>query len=263
MNMRRPTLATLCLALVVLLVLTLSLIGCENVAGPSGPSLAEGPQPNPGPAVGPGPGPQEGMPPDGNPGQMLPPADNPGEGPAVGPGEGALPGPNPSFGGTPTTKKTTSTTKAGGTLMEVQPLPATGGALAEVLPLTATRYEESDSHLTWTGKHVLGFGSGSASSDQWVMTSLGATVTVRFSGTSLTWVGYKGTDGSRATLTLDGGSSWTVDTYSSTDQYTATLWQSGFLSNGSHTVLIEASGLPASGQVCVAVDAFYIIGTIQ
>ncbi len=64
-------------------------------------------------------------------------------------------------------------------------------------------------------------------------------VTVQFTGTSLTWVTKMSPRYGKARLTLDGGTPTIVDLYSATEVWQQKVWQSGTLEQGTHTVTIE------------------------
>ena len=91
--------------------------------------------------------------------------------------------------------------------------------------------------------------------------SAGATVTVPFRGTGISWIGYRGPDGGIATVQIDGGAATEVDTYSPTEKYQPVMFSAGGLSDADHTLTITATGrrnLAATGAR-VVVDALDIM----
>jgi hypothetical protein len=256
--MKRPVFLSLLLTAVVLLVPAFVLVACENIGGTgmTSPAVAEGPMPNPEfpPVSGETPG--QVMPPGENPGQVIPPGETPGQ---VIPPDGSPGGPPPPSGtpsGGTSGPKTTTTAASnpGGTIMEVMPL-----------IFTTTRYEETESSLVWAG----GWGSvpySQASGGAVQTTSdAGASVTIKFYGTNISFVGLASPYGGNAMVTLDGGGVYQVDCYSANAQYQCRLWDSGILALKSHTVKVSCAGSadPASGGFYISVDAFDVTGTLE
>jgi hypothetical protein len=244
--MKRCVFLALLLTAVVLLVPAFVLIGCEslNKTEMTGPSVAEGPIPNPEFPPVPGETPGESMPP----GEPMPPGGTPGE---MNPPSGT-----PGGNTTPTTKKTTTTAASNSGVMMAEALP---------IVITATRYEQTDSHLAWAGTWLTETESSASGGSFSDTQSSGASVTIKFSGISIGWIGIKGSNAGIAKVTLDGGSPIQVDCYSASTKYAETLWQSGSLASGNHTVKIECTGTcsAASTSYWICVDAFDIIGTTQ
>ena len=86
----------------------------------------------------------------------------------------------------------------------------------------------------------------------------GSTVTLTFSGTGVSWVGYRDEWSGIANVYLDGVSKGSVDTYSPGSEAQATLYSVTNLANASHTLAIQVTGTrnPASAGSWVWVDAF-------
>ena len=66
-------------------------------------------------------------------------------------------------------------------------------------------------------------------------------------------------------VTLDSLTTFTVDLYSSSTLYKQTVWKSGFLTPGDHTVKIERLGTKnaSSSGYTVDVDAVDVIGVLR
>jgi hypothetical protein len=131
---------------------------------------------------------------------------------------------------------------------------------------TLTRHEETDSHLVWTGEWL------SYELDEWsgghclYTEDPGASVTAKFSGTSISFISAFDMDAGIAKVTLDGGGPIMVDCYADGIQITGTVWESGNLAWGSHTVKIEytsAANPNVNTWPIMYVDAFDVIGTLQ
>ena len=128
-----------------------------------------------------------------------------------------------------------------------------------------TRFEDVDSAVSYTGTWVSGdlskawsgtsanFGSGSAARS----TMSGARAEFSFSGSSVTWIGYRGPESGIGRVYLDGSFVSEVDTYSAQEEVQAALFAASGLAAGPHVLAIEVTGLKnaASGNSIVVVDA--------
>ena len=66
-------------------------------------------------------------------------------------------------------------------------------------------------------------------------------------------------------MTLDSTTVFTVDLYSATTKYKQTVWKSGFLTPGDHTVKIERLGTrnASSSGYTIDLDAIDVIGVLR
>lgn len=89
----------------------------------------------------------------------------------------------------------------------------------------------------------------------------GATVTLTFRGTGISWIGYKGPDGGIATVQIDGGTPIEVDTYSATMKVQEVMHSFTNLTEGNHTLTITATGNKnaQSSAARIVVDAFDVM----
>lgn len=89
----------------------------------------------------------------------------------------------------------------------------------------------------------------------------GESVTLPFSGTGVSWVGYRGPDAGIAEVRVDGGAPVEVDLYSPTARFQADVFTAGGLADGSHTLTITATGRrnPASSAARVVLDAWDVM----
>jgi hypothetical protein len=92
----------------------------------------------------------------------------------------------------------------------------------------------------------------------------GARATFTFSGTSVTWLGYRSPYSGIARVFVDGVRYPDVDLYSKWDEAQASLFTATGLAPGSHTLVIEATGMKNAGSLFafVMVDAFDVPGPI-
>ena len=137
---------------------------------------------------------------------------------------------------------------------------------------TVSHWQDTDpnAHFSagWT-KSAQGFpwsGSGVSNSPELPVTAqetttTGATVTLPFRGTAISWIGYVGPDGGIATAQIDGGAPTQVDTYSSTAKYQPVVFTAAGLADANHTLTITATGQKnaASTSSRIVVDAFDVV----
>ncbi len=90
----------------------------------------------------------------------------------------------------------------------------------------------------------------------------GATVTIDFTGVSLSLIAKKAPNYGKMRVTVDGTATYTVDLYSSTTAYKKTVWQSGLLVPGDHTVTVKRLGSKnaRSSGYTIDLDAIDLIG---
>jgi hypothetical protein len=136
------------------------------------------------------------------------------------------------------------------------------------LDLTLARYEETDPHLIWEGDWKTWIGSGySGGSGACGEYQLKSAVTIKFTGTNISWIGSTGEYRGVAEVIVDGGFPQFVDLYGpDRDQVRVwdSVWESGTLAFGSHKVRIECTGNYPPGVIrIVLVDAFDVIGTLD
>ncbi len=131
--------------------------------------------------------------------------------------------------------------------------------------LVTARFEENDPHLTWEGPWTFTGGADDSGGSCRYTEDTASTVTVNFSGTAISLISATGLAVGEIRLTLDSGSSFTVDCYSATVNYQATVWSSGPLGPGTHYLNVQCAGTcnPASGGTGIYVDAFDVTGTLQ
>lgn len=129
---------------------------------------------------------------------------------------------------------------------------------------SVTRYQQTDSRLAYAGTwYPVSTASASGGSFKYGNSS-GVSVTLKFTGTSLTWIAKKSSAYGKAKVTLDNLASTTVDLYSASVMWAQKVWSTGGLASGAHTVKIEWTGAKNSASTgCnVGADAFDIVGTL-
>lgn len=122
-----------------------------------------------------------------------------------------------------------------------------------------TRFEETDSAVTYTGSWIQGnlnrtWSLGTAAESG----TAGAQATFSFNGTQVSWIGCRKMTTGIANVYVDGAFVAQLDTYRSTEGLQDTVYTASGLAPGNHTITIEATGQknPASQGTWVVVDAF-------
>ena len=122
------------------------------------------------------------------------------------------------------------------------------------------RLEQDNPAVSYSGswsRNGLGVHSGGSAV---LAMDAGSLVNVAFTGTGVSWIGYSDPWSGIANVYIDGQLKGTVDTYSAGSAAQATLFSVANLTNGNHTLSIQAAGTrnPASGGAWVWVDAFNV-----
>ena len=122
----------------------------------------------------------------------------------------------------------------------------------------ASLVEETSPVVTYTGSWSANQQAGHSGGGARLAMDAGSGATFTFSGTSASWVGYRDEWSGIATVRVDGVLKGTVDTYSTPQQSKTALYTVSGLSNGRHTLTVEATGTrnKASAGSWVWVDAF-------
>jgi uncharacterized protein (DUF3820 family) len=128
-------------------------------------------------------------------------------------------------------------------------------------PATAqatTRYEQNNTRLSYMGTWYANNAAPSASGGSFKYTDVaGASLRIDFTGTYLAWVSKIGLVYGYAEVYLDGADQGAVNLYSAGTAWQQTVWSTGTLASGAHTVVIVCNGAGYIGA-----DAFDICGTL-
>ena len=143
-------------------------------------------------------------------------------------------------------------TAATGTTISLDAFDIMGTA---VRPDGLDRYEQTDTNLVWAGTWATFTTSGPSGGSYTRASTNGASVTVNFTGTYLSWVAVAGTTLSKAYVSLDGGAEQSIDLARSAVAYQQSVWATGSLDLGPHTVKIRWDPGNATGKY-ISVDAF-------
>jgi hypothetical protein len=163
---------------------------------------------------------------------------------------------------TPTTSGKTPPTIAKATTTTVKLVGQLQTQLTLELVLPATRYEDTDPLMKWTGAWTLSAYNKASGGTYHLTQVMGANVLVKFKGTSISLVVFKQPEMGIAKLTLD-GTVYLVDLYSP-DYQSKTVWTSPVLAYGTHQLRVEESGNknPAASWPFITIDAVDVQGTL-
>jgi hypothetical protein len=138
------------------------------------------------------------------------------------------------------------------------------GALTLPAPAAAqssARYEENSPAIAysngWLQEATMGWSGGTAVYAVWTW-DLQATATFSFTGTGVSWIGYRGKYGGYVLVYLDGALVSMIDTWAATEQVSVPVYSINGLAPGPHTLKVELTGVrhPLALASETAVDAF-------
>jgi hypothetical protein len=132
-----------------------------------------------------------------------------------------------------------------------------------------SRLQDSDSDISYSGTWKQVNGWIEDPEKPWSGRSItqsaeaGATATLRFRGTGIGLVGYRGPEGGIARLSIDGVVVGEIDTYLNSPQLRATVFAKDGLADGEHTLTIEVTGTrsPSATDSLIRLDAFDVTMT--
>jgi hypothetical protein len=124
-----------------------------------------------------------------------------------------------------------------------------------------TRIEETSAAVTYTGAWNPGNTDRAWSGGTAALSSEAlARATLRFTGTGVSWIGFRGPGAGIARIVLDGTPVATVDGFAPSEEVQAMLFTASGLGTAEHTLAIEVTGgknANATGR-SIAVDAFEV-----
>ena len=126
-----------------------------------------------------------------------------------------------------------------------------------------TRYEQSDTKITYTGRWTPSATTGaSGGTYAWADSLAGALIW--FEGTRLELIATKGATEGKAWVSVDDGPPTLVDLYSGVTKRGQVVWSSGELVQGTHTITVTRAGWPgvAGGGSRINIDAVDVVGTL-
>jgi SpoIID/LytB domain protein len=125
---------------------------------------------------------------------------------------------------------------------------------------TSATFEQNDARINYVGAWTTGTGSVHSGGSYVYSKAAGATITFKFKGTTVAWIGPKAPSYGRAEVFIDGVSRGVISQYAPTASYQQTIWQASGLADGEHTMVIRVTGTKdaASTGTIVVADAFRI-----
>ena len=125
-------------------------------------------------------------------------------------------------------------------------------------PSTVMRFEETDPSIVYTAGWNLEATRPWSGGTATYTASIGARATFTFTGTAVSWIGYRGPYGGIARVFLDGTLVTEVDVYAATEEVPAVDFTASGLAPGNHTLMIELTDKknPSAISTEIAVDAF-------
>ena len=138
--------------------------------------------------------------------------------------------------------------------------PSMAGARRPTRRDTATRLEQDDAALRWTGTWSSNSLPAHGGRSARLSMEPSSQVTLTFEGTGVRWIGYRDEWSGIAEVRLDGQLQASVDTYSTPATPQAVLYAVDGLPVGSHSLVIQPTGRrrTASGGSWIWVDAFLV-----
>jgi len=121
---------------------------------------------------------------------------------------------------------------------------------------TTTAIAETSSAIRYAGGWGTASYPGYAGGHVRWSTAAGATATLTFTGTQVTWVGPKGPTRGRARISIDGLAIGVVDLYAPRFVASASLFSTSFATAGTHRLTIEVLSMPR--RPFVAIDRFLV-----
>jgi hypothetical protein len=144
---------------------------------------------------------------------------------------------------------------------------ATDSAVAVDAFDAGSRFEDTNAAIVYSGvwsKEVAarpfsGTSANTGAGTAALASASGARATFTFTGTAVTWIGFRWASGGIARVSIDGTPAGEVDTFAaSAEQLRVPLFNASGLSNSTHTLTIEATGLKHanSSGTWVVIDGF-------
>jgi len=126
---------------------------------------------------------------------------------------------------------------------------------------SSLRREQEDPSVTWKGAWSTNRQAAHSGGSARLSMEPSARATFVFSGTGVSWIGYRDQWSGIADVLLDGRFQTSVDTYSGSAKSQAGLYTIDGLPNGTHTLTIQPTGRhrPAAAGAWIWVDGFSVM----
>jgi hypothetical protein len=142
--------------------------------------------------------------------------------------------------------------------------PLANGAAPPLWPVPRlTSYEQTNSKIAYTGQWSTLSATG-ASGGSYTHADSKAGALIWFEGTRLELLATKAASQGKALVSVDGGAPQSVDLYSATTLFKKTVWSTGVLDEGTHTVSLTWTGDESAtgGGIGVNIDAIDVTGKL-
>jgi hypothetical protein len=140
-----------------------------------------------------------------------------------------------------------------------------GSGIIGGVSAAAGRAEQNNPAITYTGNWYPDTNAVLSGGTAVSATAANSSATVTFTGTGITWIGYRDQWSGIANVYVDGNlQSPSVDTFAASEQAQAPVYSISGLSSGTHSLMIVATGThdAASAGSWIWVDAFDVAGPI-
>jgi hypothetical protein len=124
---------------------------------------------------------------------------------------------------------------------------------------TEANFEQDSAAVSYSGSWYTNNSAGHSGGSAWLAMDAGARATFTFSGSAVSWIGYRDEWSGIANVYIDGQLRATVDTSASPSQFQSVLFAQSGLPQGSHLLTIEATGNTSSGGSWIWIDAFRVV----
>jgi hypothetical protein len=141
--------------------------------------------------------------------------------------------------------------------------PAPGAAVVDGLAGPDTmRVEETDASIAWDDNwiHDGAYGAWSGGSAEYSVDA-GTYAVFTFSGSAVSWIGYRGRYGGIVRVYIDGAFDAELDTYAPEEETGTVVYTLGGLRRGTHSLMLWLTGLKNTEAVGgeIAIDAFDVM----
>jgi hypothetical protein len=126
---------------------------------------------------------------------------------------------------------------------------------------TLTVGEQNDSRLAYSSGWLTYANTLFSGGSYTYSNAAGSCVTIPFVGQRLDWVATKGPLYGKAQVSVDGGTSVTVDLSNAVNVYRQIVWSTGALAKGAHTVKISRDPANTAGKY-IDVDCVHVVGSL-
>lgn len=140
-----------------------------------------------------------------------------------------------------------------------------GGGWLQPAWVPATRVDQKNANIGWSGRWgVTKNRKFIGGSHKWANSRASSSV-IKFEGTGIKWIGKKSRGYGKTRVYLDGAYKGTVDQYRKSTAYRRTIYKSGWLPSGIHTLELRPAGAHSRRSTgnTVGIDSFTVYGRVM